>query len=142
MPNAKRWFLSLALVLFAGMSFSQVNSAEMSIDKDIHDYGTISKGDNGDCYFTITNTGDSPLIISNARGSCNCTVPSWPKEPIAPGKSAKMKVTYGTDRVGPINKSVTITSNSANTPTKVVRIRGTVKAHPSMEKVKVGPKAK
>ncbi len=133
--------LSFALVLFAGMSFSQVNSAQLSIDKEVHDYGTISKGANGDCYFTITNTGDSPLIISNAKGSCNCTVPSWPKEPIAPGKSAQMKVTYGTDRVGPINKSVTITSNAANTPTKVVRIKGTVKASPSLVKAKTGPKA-
>lgn len=101
---------------------------QMSIDKEIHDYGKIKKGDNGTVEFVVTNTGNAPLIISNAKGSCSCTVPSWPKEPIAPGKSAVIKVKYDTKKVGAINKSVTLTSNASNEPTKVIRIKGYVEA--------------
>ena len=101
---------------------------EIAMDKEIHDYGTIKKGANGVSEFTIKNDGNEPLIISKAKGSCGCTVPDWPKEPIMPGESAVMTVRYDTKRVGPINKSVTITSNASNEPTKVVRIKGKVLA--------------
>jgi hypothetical protein len=57
------------------------------------------------------NTGNEPLIITNAKGSCGCTVPDWPKEPIAPGATGVIKVRYDTNRPGPINKSVTISTN-------------------------------
>ena len=102
----------------------------ITIDKEFHDYGTINQGDNGECIFKVTNTGNQPLIISLCKGSCGCTVPSCPKEPIAPGATAEITVKYNTNRVGPINKSVTITSNAANEPRKMVRIKGNVKAKP------------
>ncbi len=108
-----------------------VNGAVISVDKDEHDYGTIENGANGVCEFTVTNTGNAPLIISNCKGSCGCTVPTWPKEPIAPGSSAKISVKYDTKRTGPINKSVTITSNATNAARKVVRIKGNVLPKPS-----------
>lgn len=101
---------------------------QISLDKDVHDYGTIEKNGDPFCEFAITNTGDAPLIITNAKGSCGCTVPEWSKEPIMPGKTSVMKVRYATDRVGPINKSVTISTNAVNEPTKVIRIKGNVKA--------------
>lgn len=128
----KNLFLSLAMVAFAAFTaFSQDaqpvdGGAQLSVNKDVHDYGTIKQGGNGTCEFELTNTGSEPLIISRAKGSCGCTVPDWPKEPILPGESAVMSVRYDTKRVGPINKSVTITSNATNTPTKVVRIKGKV----------------
>lgn len=105
-----------------------VTGPQLSIDKEVHDYGKIKKDADGDCYFTITNTGKAPLVISNAKGSCGCTVPDWPREPIAPGETAKMKVTYATNRVGLINKTVTITSNSSDGASKTVRIQGEVMA--------------
>ncbi len=105
------------------------NAAQISMDKDVHDYGTITQGDDGNCIFTITNSGKEPLIISLCKGSCGCTVPVCPQEPIAPGASAEISVKYNTNRVGPINKSVTITSN-ADEPRKVIRIKGNVKAKP------------
>lgn len=115
----------------------------MSLDKEVHDYGTIKQGANGTCEFKITNTGNAPLIVSHAKGSCGCTVPDWPKEPIMPGKSAIMSVHYDTKRIGPINKSVTMTSNAVNTPTKVVRITGKViadqNATPSSPMKKASP---
>jgi hypothetical protein len=106
------------------------NAAQIGIDKDVHDYGTITQGDDGGCIFKITNTGKEPLIISLCKGSCGCTVPVCPQEPIAPGATADVSVKYNTNRVGPINKSVTITSNAGGEPRKVIRIKGNVKAKP------------
>ncbi|MFK8046736.1 MAG: DUF1573 domain-containing protein [Crocinitomicaceae bacterium] len=108
-----------------------VNGAAISVDKDVHDYGTIENGANGVCVFTITNTGNAPLIISSCKGSCGCTVPTWPKAPIAPGASAEISVKYDTKRTGPINKTVTINSNAVNAARKVVRIKGQIKAKPA-----------
>ncbi len=101
------------------------NAATMVFESEVVDYGTIEQGADGVREFKFTNTGKEPLIISNARGSCGCTVPTWPKEPIKPGESSVIKVKYDTKRLGAINKSVTITSN-ASTPTKVVRIKGKI----------------
>jgi len=77
------------------------------------------------------------LIISRAKGSCGCTVPEWPKEPIMPGESSVMTVRYDTKRVGAINKSVTITSNAVTNPTTVVRIKGKVLASENKESMPV-----
>jgi len=115
-------------VIAQGTTPVKVAGAEITLDKDVHNYGKIAKSSDGACYFTITNTGNEPLLITRAKGSCGCTVPEWPREAIAPGETAKMKVTYATNRVGKINKSVTITSNATNAPTKVVRIKGEVLA--------------
>ncbi len=68
------------------------------------------------------------MLISNSRGSCGCTVPEWPKEPIAPGATGTIKVKYDTMRTGAINKSVTISSNAVNEPEKVIYIKGSVLA--------------
>lgn len=130
----KQFILSLGILsfvfAFTANSFAQgtavVTGPKLSVDKEVHDYGKIKKGADGSCYFTITNTGTEPLVISNAKGSCGCTVPDWPREAIAPGDSAKMKVTYATNRIGLINKTVTITSNSSAGTTKTVRIKGEV----------------
>ena len=100
--------------------------AQIEFETEVIDYGTIAQNADGVREFKFKNTGSEPLIISNAKGSCGCTVPEWPKQPILPGESAVMTVKYDTKRVGPINKSVTITSNAANEPTKVIRIKGKV----------------
>jgi len=116
-------------IAFVAMSQQEVqvqSGPQLSLDKDIHDYGTMVQNGDGLCHFTVTNTGNEPLIISNAKGSCGCTVPKWSKEPIMPGETTVIDVKYATNRIGPINKSVTITSNAVNTPTKVIRIKGKV----------------
>jgi Protein of unknown function (DUF1573) len=139
--NMKKLFLSFGLALMTTFAVNAQNvatptpaavpvlsKANIVIDKEMHDYGSIENGANGTCEFTITNTGTEDLIVENAKGSCGCTVPDWPKAPIKPGKSAVMSVKYDTKRTGPINKSVTITCNASNAPTTVVRIKGDVKA--------------
>lgn len=131
----KKLLFSLSLSILSIGAFAQTPSKpvggtgpQISIDKESHDYGTISQGANGTCEFTVTNTGDQPLIISQCQGSCGCTVPKCETQPIKPGAKSTITVKYDTNRVGPINKSVTITSNAANAPSKVVRIQGTVEA--------------
>jgi Protein of unknown function (DUF1573) len=101
------------------------NAAEITFETEVHDFGTIEYGGNGAYDFKFTNTGKSPLIISNARGSCGCTVPKWPKEPIAKGQSGVINVVYDTKRPGPFTKTVTISSNG-KTASKVITIKGTV----------------
>lgn len=120
--------LFLGTVAFTSNVNAQVAGAEVSFDKDVHDYGNVKQGGNGECEFKFTNTGTEPLIISDAKGSCGCTVPEWPKTPIKPGETASIKVKYDTKRVGPINKTVTVTSNATTEPTKTLRIKGTVEA--------------
>lgn len=139
----KKALLSLSFLAFTAFStmaqteaiqVENPNAPEIVFETEVINYGNIEKGANGVREFKFTNTGKSPLIISNARGSCGCTVPTWPKEPIKPGESSVIKVKYDTNRPGPINKSVTITSN-AKTPTKVLRIKGNIEiAQTSPEK--------
>ncbi len=116
-------------ILFIGLVSFSVNAqekvAKIEFKTDVIDYGTIEKGANGIRVFEFTNTGDAPLIITKVKSSCGCTVPSWPEEPIMPGKIGKIEVKYDTKRVMPIRKTITVTSN-ANTPTVALKIKGLV----------------
>jgi hypothetical protein len=106
------------------------NAPEISFAKVLHDYGTVFQGGDGTCEFRFTNTGKEPLILSKPVSSCGCTVPTWPQEPILPGKSDIIKVTYNTNNIGPINKTVTVNSN-AKTGRIVLSIKGSVVAKPT-----------
>lgn len=125
-------FLSMIFV-FGGIALKSQESTEtttengpkIKFDKKVHNYGKIEKESDGICYFTITNEGNEPLILNNVRAGCKCTVPSWPKEPIAPGESAKIKVKYNTRIIGKINKSITVTYNGGQSR-EVLRITGEV----------------
>ena len=79
-------------------------------------------------------TGTEPLVISNARGSCGCTVPVWPKEPIMPGESSQIEIRYDTKRLGKINKTVTLTTNQAGEPI-VLRVKGQINKAVEQESV-------
>ena len=113
--------------LFSFTGKNQVESgAKIEVKKEVHDYGNVKFEGNGTCTFEFKNTGNAPLIISDVKKSCGCTVPSWPKEPILPGETGEIKVTYDTKRPGAINKNITIVSNATNEPSKVLRIKGNV----------------
>jgi hypothetical protein len=104
----------------------KLEGAGIVFETETIDYGTIEHNAEGTRKFVFTNNGNKPLIISNTQGSCGCTVPTTPKEPIAPGAKGTIRVKYDTKRPGAINKSVTITSNAINEPNKVIRIKGEV----------------
>lgn len=107
----------------------KIQGAGMAFVSETIDYGTVAANSDGKREFVFTNNGNKPLIITNATGSCGCTVPTFPKEPIAPGAKAVIGVKYDTTRAGQaFTKTVTITSNAAGTPSKVLTIKGNVLA--------------
>jgi hypothetical protein len=96
------------------------------INKDLHDFGDIIEGEKVTHKFIITNSGMADLIISSAKGSCGCTVPQWPKDPIRPGKKAEIKVTFNSKgRLGSQTKKVSVISNAIPNA-KILTIRGNV----------------
>ena len=122
------------LLLFVGFISIQLKAQEVNPDsivpifefeEEVIDYGDIAYNSDGIRIFKFTNVGKSPLIISQVKGSCGCTVPTKPEEPIMPGDVGEIKVKYATNRIGPFSKTVTITSN-ASEQTKVIRIKGRV----------------
>ena len=104
----------------------KVDGAGMLFENETIDYGTLPHNADGKREFVFVNNGNKPLIITNATGSCGCTVPSFPKEPIAPGARAVIGVKYATDRVGAFTKTVTVTSNAEGSASKVLTIKGTI----------------
>ena len=98
----------------------------MSFDNLEYDYGTITSGEKVQYAYKFKNTGSEPLIISNAKGSCGCTVPEWPKEPIAPGASSEILVQFdSSNKSGNQSKRVTLTSNT-NPAQTFLTIKGVV----------------
>ncbi len=143
--------LLLTTMLFAGLlatgglkaqqtASTDPNAPVIKFEKDTIDYGTIAHNADGYRYFRFVNTGKEPLIINEAHGSCGCTIPTPPKEPIQPGQSSEIKVHYATDRIGRFVKTVTVTSNASN-PTKVVVIMGNVLPDPPATGTTVTPPA-
>ena len=110
------------------------NMAEFKFDEEKPDslkavefnFGTIKQGDVINHEFVFTNVGKEPLVITESHGSCGCTVPQWPKEPIKKGEKGVIKVTFNSaGKMGLQDKTVTITSNAKSNP-KVIHLKGTV----------------
>jgi len=140
----KKSILSLMMILLAGLLTSAVAQeiipgAQIEFEKDVHDFGELPYDGDGVYSFVFKNTGDTPLIISNAKGSCGCTVPTWPKAPIAVGETAEISVKYDTKRTGSFHKSVTITSNAVNDPIKIIKITGSILSEPAVPVESVVP---
>ena len=101
----------------------------IKFNQEEHNFGNVPEGPSVSYDFEFKNIGKVPIIFSDVHGSCGCTVPTWPKEPILPGKSSKILVTYSTQgRVGQISKTVTVTSNIG---TKILKIAGNVEKAPT-----------
>jgi len=102
------------------------NPPIMTFDESTYDFGTISQGERVKHTYYFTNTGKSPLIIHSAQGSCGCTIPEWPKEPIAPGEEGKIEVSFNSEyKSGHQEKMVTILANTKPTKT-FIKIVGDV----------------
>ena len=137
----KHLIILLVAILSLGSAYAQNSSktnfeigeivapegALISFEKQSFDFGELQEGPKVNTDFIFTNIGTEPLILSNVKASCGCTVPSWPKEPVMPGESSNISVTYNTaNRSGNFNKAITITSNAADGPSKVIYIKGKV----------------
>ena len=122
----------LALTLGVTFAIAQESGPVMEFETTEIDYGTIAQNSDPLRVFKFTNTGDAPLVIKAAKGSCGCTVPAYPKQPILPGESATIDVRYDTKRVGDFQKTVTLTTNAAEEQ-HILRIKGKVEPQLAVE---------
>jgi hypothetical protein len=120
-------FIVFALSFNANPTETDSKIAVLKFETHSLDYGTIEQNSDGKRVFNFTNEGDAPLVITNVRPSCGCTVANYTKEPIQPGESGQIEVGYDTKRLGAFNKSITVTSN-AEESRKILRIKGVVVA--------------
>ena len=116
----------LAIIFSAAITIAQ-NEAQITFEEKTHDFGTFAEEMGKVTHeFIFTNTGTAPLILQKVTASCGCTTPVWTKEPIGPGKTGKIEVTYNaTGRPGAFSKNVTVVSNAKNA-TESVLIKGEV----------------
>ncbi|MCC7233488.1 MAG: DUF1573 domain-containing protein [Bacteroidia bacterium] len=141
----KKVILAVSMFLFVAASHAQTkvvapdaapenkNAPEFKFDVEEYNFGTIKQGDKVTYDFKFANTGKEPLIITEAHGSCGCTVPQWPKEPIAKGGNGVIHVEFNsTGKMGMQDKTVTITSN-AKGGSKVLHLKGNVEAPPPVK---------
>jgi len=98
----------------------------IEFENNTYDFGDLEFGSNGTCEFVFTNKGKEPLILSNVRSTCGCTVPEWPDKPVKEGESEIIRVSYDTYRVGAFTKVITVYSNAVNSPVRLF-IKGRVK---------------
>jgi len=112
--------------LTAEKDADQVDMPKIELSQDFFDFGEMNQKESVSTEFVIKNIGDAPLLIRSAKGSCGCTVPEWPKEPVAVGEEAVIKVTFNSgNKKGKQNKTVTLVTNAIPS-TKVLTIKGTV----------------
>jgi hypothetical protein len=99
---------------------------EIRFDQEIHDFGKITQGERVTHSFTFVNAGKSMLIVSGASASCGCTVPGWPREPIAPGEKGKIDVVFSSEgKSGYQEKTITVITN-CEPATRILRIKAEV----------------
>lgn len=129
----KRSYSLLALLIMVMVAAGSISAAKkavpaVTIENASHDFGTIREADGNVTHvFTITNTGEAPLVISSATASCGCTKPEFPRAPIKPGESGSVKVTYNpSGRPGEFDKTVSLKTNDPKHRKTVLRIKGTV----------------
>ncbi|TDX84351.1 DUF1573 domain-containing protein [Epilithonimonas xixisoli] len=112
--------------LFMTGAIAFASAQTISFDKTTFDYGNVKAGSDGHRFFTVKNTGDKPLILTEVKPSCGCTTPEWSKDPILPGKETKIKVGYNTGIKGPFNKLIEVYSNDPANNRSVIYIKGNV----------------
>lgn len=119
-------FIFMAILLAAGLASAQ-KKAVISAEETSFDFGTIKEANGNVSHtFQIKNTGDSPLVLTRVIASCGCTTPEWTKEPIEPGTTGDVTITYNPkNRPGPFVKTISVYSNG-KTGSFILTIRGEV----------------
>ena len=123
----------LVFALFVIFSFNflsaqekaTTSSGDLTFMEDVINYGKIEKGAHGERVFKFTNTGSEPVVISQVKSTCGCTVPAFTKIPIMPGAEGEITVTYDTKRVGAFTKTITVVSNAKSQNMKLI-IKGEI----------------
>ncbi len=128
--NMKQLFFTIAFALLATTQVMAQDEAKASIkfDKTSHDFGTFSETERTkECSFTFTNVGDAPLVVNQVVASCGCTVPKYTKQPIQPGETGQIDVTYNTKGrfLGHFKKTLTVRTNGSPEVTRLY-IEGTM----------------
>jgi hypothetical protein len=132
-PNKKSIKLDMKklIALFAlilGFAFTSNAQGALKFKQEKHDFGTITEGTVATYSFEFTNTGKTPVVISNVQPSCGCTTPEWTREPVMPGKTGKVTASYNSaGRPGNFNKTVTVMNNGQMSQI-VLSIQGSVAA--------------
>ena len=111
----KKVILATILSIFGLIAFASGNGeADIQFEKTSHNFGTFNESEKMTCTFKFTNTGDKLLVIHQAVASCGCTVPQYPKQPVKPGESGEIVVTYNGIGKFPVHfrKTITIRSNA------------------------------
>lgn len=121
----KTFTIFIALIAFIGFSSMNLAIGEFSFEKESHDFGNIEQGKPVSYEFKFSNKGDAPIIISEVRPTCGCSVADYTKTPIKPGESGVIKVIFNAEARGPFTKSFIVKSNT-KTPIKNLTIRGKV----------------
>jgi len=131
-----KYLLSIASLFFVTSAiFAQseteeaLTGAEIFFAEKSYDFGDIVQGDKVEHVFELENTGSEPLILTDVKTTCGCTAPEWPREPIAPGQKASLKVVFNsTGKIGTQNKVITVMSNAVNSPARVKIVTNVLKS--------------
>lgn len=116
---------STLICFFIAFTAQAQSNAEFKFERETYDFGKIPQGNPVTYEFKFTNAGSEPIIISKVESTCGCTVPKFTTDPVKPGESGSISVTFNAAAVAPFSKSVTIRSNT-KTPVKVLYIKGEV----------------
>ena len=110
---------------------SQIVFPSISFDKTLHDFGDITNGTPVETIFSYTNSGRSPLVVTDIKSTCGCTVPQgWSKSPLMPGESSQFSVKFNGKGANKVSKTITLTTNTEN-GREQVRITAFVKPDPN-----------
>lgn len=131
----KQFFFVLACLCLTTAALAQ---GKLKFKEETREFGKIQQGKPVTHEFVFTNTGNAPVVISNATATCGCTTPEWSKEPILPGKTGIVKATFNAAVMGQFNKPVTVYTN-AETPTVTVYLKGEVVESPTAAVVATAP---
>lgn len=129
MHIALLFILTLSFFNAAPTKFDQYDAkvAIMKFNTEVVDYGTLIQNSDGTRFFTFTNSGDAPLLITKVTTTCGCTVPTFSKTPIMPGNTGELEIKYDTKRLGAFTKTITVISN-AEGGNKILKIKGNIVA--------------
>lgn len=123
----KKLFLLIGILLCASWSFCQETSkSAIAFDTTTFNFGQLVKGENAECTFNFRNNGKVPLIITDVKASCGCTVPTWTREPVKYEGTGYVKVKYNTNTIGTFNKTITVYT-SDNNKSVILTVKGEVK---------------